>query len=247
MKRAILILFIISLCFISFSCSKKDNKELAEKEFKISENASLNQELKKLNETIKSAQTDVERADIYTKIAVINSEKGDINSLIKSATEAIKYQPNQYMSHYLLGKSYITANRLNDAISELETAINLKNDFAPAYFEMGNALYKKYNYPGAKDNYRKAIKLDKSMIDAYNNLGVISTITGDPGEAEKNLKQCLSINPDYAKAYKNLGILYDTRMKKSAEAISNYNKYLSLRPDCPERGLVKLWIAALGG
>ncbi|NCU27981.1 tetratricopeptide repeat protein, partial [Candidatus Nomurabacteria bacterium] len=76
---------------------------------------------------------------------------------------------------------------------------------------------------------------------------VISTITGDLSDAEKNLKRCLAINPDYAKAYKNLGILYDTKMKKSADAVSNYNKYLSLRPDCPERGLVKLWIAALGG
>lgn len=247
MKRLILILSIIVLSVILFSCSKKDNKELAEQEFKISGNASLNLEIKKLEETIQSAQTDVEKAGIYTKIAVINSEKGDINALIKSATEAIKYQPNQYMSHYLLGKSYIAAGRLNDAVTELETAIGLKNDFAPAYFEMGNALYKKYSYPGAKENYRKAVKLDKDMIDAYNNLGVISTITGDLSDAEKNLKRCLAINPDYAKAYKNLGILYDTKMKKSADAVSNYNKYLSLRPDCPERGLVKLWIAALGG
>lgn len=247
MKRPALIMFIISLCFILFSCSKEDNKALAEKEFKISADASLNQELKKLEGNIKTAQTDVERADIYTKIAVINAEKGDVNSLIKSAAEAIKYQPNQYMSHYLLGKSYITAGRLNDAVTELEIAIGLKSDFAPAYFEMGNALYKKFSYPGAKDNYKKAVKLDKNLIDAYNNLGVISTITGDLGEAEKNLRQCISIDPGYAKAYKNLGILYDTKMKKPAEAITNYNKYLSLRPDCPERGLVKLWISALGG
>lgn len=247
MKRLILIISVISLCFVLFSCSKKDNKELAEQEFRLSENASLNLEIKKLEESIKTAQTDVEKADIYTKIAVINSEKGDVNSLIRSATEAIKYQPNQYMSHYLLGKSYITAGRLNDAVTELETAISLKSDFAPAYFEMGNALYKKYSYPGAKDNYRKAVKLDKNMIDAYNNLGVISTLTGDLKEAEKNLKQCLSMNPEYATAYKNLGILYDTKMQKKSEAIANYNKYLSMRPDCPERGLVKLWIAALGG
>lgn len=247
MKRLILIISVISLCFVLFSCSKKDNKELAEQEFRLSENASLNLEIKKLEESIKTAQTDVEKADIYTKIAVINSEKGDVNSLIRSATEAIKYQPNQYMSHYLLGKSYITAGRLNDAVTELETAISLKSDFAPAYFEMGNALYKKYSYPGAKDNYRKAVKLDKNMIDAYNNLGVISTLTGDLKEAEKNLKQCLSMNPEYATAYKNLGILYDTKMQKKSEAITNYNKYLNMRPDCPERGLVKLWIAALGG
>ncbi len=247
MKRALSILLIIYLSAFLPSCSKKDNKELAEKEFKLSENASVNMEIKKLEESLKSAATDVEKADIYTKIAAINSEKGDVNSLIKSATEAIKYQPNQYMSHYLLGKSYITAGRFNDAVTELETSISLKNDFAPAYFELGNANYKKFSYPAAKDNYRKAIKYDGKMIDAYNNLGVLSTITGDLKEAEKNLKACITMNPEYATAYKNLGILYDTKMKRGADAVANYNRFLSLRPDSPERGLVKLWIAALGG
>ncbi|HPF07517.1 MAG TPA: hypothetical protein PK293_15860, partial [Spirochaetota bacterium] len=66
MKRILLFLFIISLSAAILSCSKKENKELAEQEFKISENASLNQEIKKLKETVKSVQTDVERADIYT-------------------------------------------------------------------------------------------------------------------------------------------------------------------------------------
>jgi len=232
----------------SFSCSKKiENKELAEKEFKLSENASVNKEIKNLQESLKTAKTDVEKAEIFTKIAVIESEKGDINALIKTATEAIKYQPNQYMSHYLLGKSYIAAGRYNDAVNELEISIGLKNDFAPAYFEMGNAMYKKFSYPASKENYKKAIKLDKSLIDAYNNLGIICTLTGDLKEAEKNLKTCTAMNAEYATAYKNLGILYDTKMNKSADAIANYNKYLSLRPDCPERGLVKLWISALGG
>ncbi len=247
MKRFLFIMLVIYLSALLPSCSKKDNRELAEKEFKLSENASVNQEIKKLQESLKSASTDVEKADIYTKIAVINSEKGDISSQIKSATEAIKYQPNQYMSHYLLGKSYIGAGRFNDAVAELEISINLKSDYAPAWFELGNAQYKKFNYPGAKTSYRKAIYYDKNLIDAYNNLGVLSTLTGELKEAEKNLKTCIAINPDYATAYKNLGILYDTKMKKNADAVANYNKFLSLRPDAPERGLVKLWIAALGG
>ncbi len=247
MRNFLSVLLSLLIVSVFISCSKKSESELAQKQFKLSENASVNLEIKKLKDSLQTAKTDVEKADIYTKISVINSEKGDVKSLIKTATEAIKYQPNQYMSHYLLGKSYISAGRYSDAVSELNTAISLKSDFAPAYFEMGNAQYKKINYPAAKINYKKAIYYDKDMIDAYNNLGVLSTITGDLGEAERNLKACITMNPDYATSYKNLGILYDTKMKKNAEAVENYNKFLSLRPNCPERGLVKLWIAALGG
>lgn len=247
MRRALFILISVSLSAALFSCSGKDNRELAEKEFRLSENASVNQEIRKLEDSLKGAGTDVEKAEIYTKIALINSEKGDVNSLMKSAAEAVKYQPNQYMSHYLLGKSYITAGRFNDAVAELETAISLRGDFAPAYFELGNAQYKKFSYPAAKESYRKAIKYDKNLTDAYNNLGVLSTLTGDLKEAERSLRACIAINPDYATAYKNLGILYDTKMKRGADAVANYNKFLTLRPDCPERGLVRFWIAALGG
>ncbi|HOK02812.1 MAG TPA: tetratricopeptide repeat protein [Spirochaetota bacterium] len=247
MKKIIIIFFLIPLLSFFLHCGKKDISEVAEQEFKLSENASVNQEIKKLHEALKTAETDIAKAEIYTKIASIHSEKGDIGSMIKSATEAIKYQPNQYMSHYLLGKSYIAAGRYNDAVDELNIAISLKSDFAPAYFEMGNAEYKRYNYKESKKNFQLAIKYDKNYIDAYNNLGVVCTLSGDLKEAEKNLKICNSLNPEYAIAYKNLGILYDTKMKKNAEAVMNYNKYLTLRPDCPERSLVKLWIAALGG
>lgn len=247
MKRIFSCVLIFAVSLIITDCFKKTTAELAQEQLKLSENASVNSEIKKLQDALKNAQTDVEKADIHTKIAVIQNEKGDISSLIKSATEAIKYQPNQYMSHYLLGKSYIAAGRYNDAVDELNMAISLKKDFAPAYFEIGNAQYKKFNYPAAKDYYRKAVNFDKNMLDAYNNLGVLLTAAGSLKEAEMNLKKCISIKPDYATAYKNLGILYDTKMKKNADAVENYKKYLSLRPDCPERGLVKIWISVLGG
>ncbi len=247
MKRIILsiLIFFISLYFVN--CSKKSQGELAEEQYKLSENASVNSEIKKLNDALKSAGTDVEKAEIHTKIAVILDEKGDVGLLMKSAAAAVKFQPNQYMSHYLLGKSYIAAGRYNDAMDELNTSISIKNDFAPAWFELGNAQYKKMNYPSAKESYKKAVSLDKKLVDAYNNLGVLSTLTGDLSAAEKNLKTCISINPNYAAAYKNLGILYDTKMKKGPAAVESYNKYLTLRPDCPERNLVKLWISAIGG
>jgi len=231
MKRNLIIVLIIIISQVFAGCFKKSQEDLATEQFKISENSSVNMEIKNLKEALKSAGTDVEKAEINTKIAVVLDEKGDVSSMIKAATEAIKFQPNQYMSHYLLGNM----------------SINFKKDFAPAWFEMGNAQYKKLNYPLAKDAYKKAISFDKNMIDAHNNMGVLSTLSGDLNGAEKYLKTCVALNPEYAMAYKNLGILYDTKMKKGPAAVENYTKYLALRPDSPDRRLVKLWIAAIGG
>jgi tetratricopeptide (TPR) repeat protein len=149
------------------------------------------------------------------------------------------------MSRYLLGKSYIDVGRYNDAVAELDKSIALKDNFAPVYFELGNAYYKKFDFNSARANYMKAIQYDSKLIDAYNNLGAIQIALGALGEAEKNLMVCIRIDPAYAAAYKNLGILYDTKMGNAAKAVENYNTYLKLRPNCPERNLVKMWISAL--
>jgi len=66
----------------------------------------------------------------------------------------------------LLGKSYIGAGRYNDAVAELEKSIGLKDDFAPAYFELGNAYYKKFDFNSARANYQKAIKYEPKMTHA---------------------------------------------------------------------------------
>ena len=241
--------FVLSLLLLfaaTLSCSKS-NESLAEKEFKITEKTALNKQMTELNKSLEEAKTDSEKAEIYTNIALINAEKGNVVAGIKSAENAIKFQPNQYMSRYLLGKSYVGIGRYNDAIAELDKSISLKDNFAPAYFELGNAYYKKFDFNSARANYQKAIQYDSKLIDAYNNLGAIQIALGALGEAEKNLMTCISIDPAYATAYKNLGILYDTKMGNAAKAIENYSAYLRLRPDCPERNLVRMWISALKG
>jgi tetratricopeptide (TPR) repeat protein len=241
-----LILSLLLLFAFAASCSE-NNKSLSEKEFKLTEKTALNKKLVELNNSLKDAETDFKKAEIYTNIALINSEKGNAAASIKSAAEAIRFQPNQYMSHYLLGKSYIGVGRYNDAIDELEKAVEMRKNFAPAWFELGNAHYKKFDFKSARTAYQTATRHDPKLLDAYNNLGAIQITLGALADAEKNFNTCLAIDPSYAPAYKNLGILYDTRLGKPAKAVENYSAYLKLRPDCPERVLVKMWISALKG
>jgi len=244
-KISLILISLLSLAVIP-SCSES-NKSSPEKEFKLTEKTAMNMQIAGLNKSLKEARTDVEKAEIHTNIALIYSEKGNAVASMKSAEEAVKFQPNQYMSHYLLGKSYIGIGRYNDAVDALDKSIGFKDNFAPAYFELGNAYYKKFDLNSARVNYQKAIQYDPKLIDAYNNLGAIQIALGAFAEAEKSLMTCTRIDPAYAAAYKNLGILYDTKMGNAVKAVESYGNYLRLRPDCPERNLVKMWISALKG
>ncbi len=245
-----MIILTLSLILLLPQCKKSQaekDKEILNKSIELTGNASINMELKKLKEALKNAKTDFERAKIHEDISSLESEKGDIRGLLKSANEALKYQPNLARAHYLRGMAYIRMGRLDEAENELKTAIQLDERLAAAHFEMGNLYYKKGKMPPALKEYIQTVKYDDKHFQAYNNLGVIYFITGKSKEAEQALKKVAQLRPNYAKVYKNLGVLYDLKLKDPGQAIANYKKYLKLRPNAPERRVVKIWIANLGG
>ena len=244
--KIITIIACVSAVFFNPAC-KKNPQEIMEKEMKLSGKAEVNVEIKKLRDSLGGVKEVFEKAQIHTKIANIQAEKGDVVSAINSSREAIKYQPNQYLSYYLLGKSYIGAGRYTEAVDELRTSISLKADYALSHFELGNAYYKMMKYREAEGEYRTAVKLDDSLYQAHNNLGVISSMLGNTAEAVKEFEKVKKLAPELPTPYKNLGIIYDTKLKQAGPAIQNYRKYIQMKPDCAERPLVLFWIKELGG
>ncbi|MBN2041748.1 MAG: tetratricopeptide repeat protein [Spirochaetes bacterium] len=245
--KCILNIFFISALLIQCSSEKKEPLEnTSEEEYKITKNARINTELKEQRDSLENADlTDVQRAEIYTSISELNSEKGNVTEAIKSAQEAIKFQPNQYSSRFLLGKSLIEAARYDEAIAQLEQSGSLYEKYAPAHFELANAYYKKYRYKDALKEYQITTQLDKGHYEAYNNMGVLYSLMKKPALAEKNFRQSVKIKPDFAPAYRNLGLLYDLKLKKPKLAILNYEKYLEYMPNSPQRKNVMYWIKTL--
>lgn len=250
MKRLLSVIITVLLIPGLISCKKSDAEmrdKILRADQQLAEKSEINSEIKKLQDQLKDAKDDYSRSQIYSQISGLFNEKGDTASTMKNAREAIKYQPNDYYSHYLLGKSYLDAGRFGESETELLTSIDLKNDFALSHYELGNLYYKKVKYNDAISEYKKAIKLDENCYQAYNNMGVVMGLTGKARDAVDTLNKGIKIKPDFPVFYKNLGIIYDTVLKKPAEAAESYRKYLELRPDCPERKSVEAWIELLGG
>lgn len=76
---------------------------------------------------------------------------------------------------------------------------------------MGNEgieAFQRGNYAGAKEAYRRVLKVDPDNLPALVNLGVTEYRLGQYDEAERLLKSSLRLKPDNATAWLNLGILY---------------------------------------
>ena len=238
---------VVLVVIAGFCSCKKSDSELLKNETKKAMNAEINKKLAMLKERLGRAETDSQRAEIYVQIAEIQSDKGDHVSSIKSSTNAIKYQPNEYRSHYILGKSFLAAGRYDEAERELVTSIELNDSFAPAHFELGNTYYKKKDYTGSLQQYRDTVRFDPQHYEAYNNMGVLYSLMDDPRKSVESFSSAARLKPDFASVYKNMGIMYDLYLKDSKSAIENYRKYLNLRPNGRDRRLVKSWIDKLGG
>ncbi len=234
---------------LSISCGlfKQNDDEVISSEATKLKTVGINKEIEKQKAELAKAKDDHARATICQTISALAAEKGNTNLSLEYAQKSIKFQPNLYMARYLLGKGYMDLARYGDAETEFRKSIELKNDFAPSHFELGNALYKKFQYNAAIAEYLEAIRLDPSHYEAMNNIATISVEQKNFSNAENYLKKAIKANPQFALAYKNLGILYETRLKNNALAIESYSKYLSLSPNAPDRGRIKSWIRWLGG
>ena len=111
---------------------------------------------------------------------------------------------------------------------------------------------KKAKDASSKSNNNEAIKYYLELLtlvpgnpDVYYNLGVEYLKRRDYFDATQEFMQVLRLNPKDADACYNLGVLYEVFMHDKSMASVYYKKYLKLRPDAPDNGIVRGWIDSL--
>jgi tetratricopeptide (TPR) repeat protein len=122
-----------------------------------------------------------------------------------------------------------------NAIEYFKKAIELKPDYADAYFNMGVAYYDwDGQYEKSIECYKKAVVLNHNYADAYCNMGI--AYTDWKGQYEKAIEcyqKAIVLNPNYADAYCNMGIVYADWKREYEKAIECYKKAIELKPDLP--------------
>lgn len=103
----------------------------------------------------------------------------------------------------------------------------LANKTGIAYHQMGDL-------DNAKKYYERAIKIDRTYPEAFNNLGTVLYAKKSYGSAIKNYEKALALTPKAASVWSNLGTAYFAR-KKYTEALRAYQYALELDPEIFER------------
>ena len=85
----------------------------------------------------------------------------------ETLTEAIKYDKGNFEAYYYRGCARINARKYNEAISDLEKAVELKPDYADSYFNLGKTYYLMHDEDKACEYYKLAAQYGRPNLEDY--------------------------------------------------------------------------------
>jgi serine/threonine protein kinase/Flp pilus assembly protein TadD len=133
--------------------------------------------------------------------------EGGEKSAVRLLRRAQQQFPGDFWINHELGTVLLNARppRPDEAVTYFRIAVALRPHNCGVHLNLGFALNKRGDLPGAIAAYQKAIDLNPGYAAAYNNLGNALRHKGDLAGAMAALQKALDLDPDYAGAHYNMG------------------------------------------
>ena len=91
----------------------------------------------------------------------------DYQKAEETLTKAIRYDKNNFEAYYYRGCAKVNAQKYQEATEDFLKAIELKPDYADAYFNLGRTYYLMNDQDKACEYYKLAEKYGRPNLDDY--------------------------------------------------------------------------------
>ena len=164
----------------------------------------------------------------YVNLALIARDGGDSSGALALLDKAVAADPQNAEAYAQQAVTHRLAGENERAVALYEKALSLAE--SPVYYNgLGIALENLNRTDDAFNAYCRAIELDPSCADAYNNRANVYVKYGKHWQAEDDYKKAVKLDPQFASAYNNLGaLLYDRG--RFEEALECYRKAFIINP-----------------
>ena len=95
-----------------------------------------------------------------------------LKQALSESSQMLEKFPNSVILFNIVGASNAELRQFDAAIESYKKALEIKPDYAEAYYNMGIALKDKGDTEAAIDSYKQALKIEPDYAEAYNNMGV---------------------------------------------------------------------------
>ncbi|MEF8847024.1 MAG: tetratricopeptide repeat protein [Candidatus Paceibacterota bacterium] len=158
---------------------------------------------------------------------------------LNSYRKAAELEPASPFAHTEIGRINIlmaqkdSDNReklLNNASDALQTALDLKPDYASAHYLRAVIYDQQGDLEKAISNLEKAEVTAGEDVGLTYQLGLLYWRNNDLSKAQTKFEQAVKANANYANAHYMLGLVYDRKDQKE-KAIEQFEKVAELNPD----------------
>jgi tetratricopeptide (TPR) repeat protein len=125
-------------------------------------------------------------------------------------THALAVTSNNDVAENNLGIVFLRKGKLDDAISLLQAAVDLRPENSPAHENLAKALLQKGQVADALVHYRKLLELQPDNIEVHNIVGTVLIQQGHIREGVEEWQKVLAIQPDNGNAMSNLAWVFAT-------------------------------------
>ena len=139
------------------------------------------------------------------------SENKQWEELLALSEEAIREWPKKALGYFSRGWAKNELSRHEDAIKDLDVAIELKPNYAAAYNVRGFAKNELGRHEDAIKDLDVAIELEPNHAGAYNNRGFAKSKLGRYDEAIKDFDKAIELEPENISFHHNRALVFGRR------------------------------------
>ena len=173
---------------------------------------------------------DPERTSAHLNLGIIYLNRNENDRAQKSFETAIKLNPDIADAHEGLGLVLLSKGDFDGAQTKFETVIKLDPERASAHLNLGVVYLNRKELDKAQTKFETASKLDPEFADAHHRLGIIHMMKKEYDKAEGAFRTAYRTDPNNPNVCFMLGRVLSINNRTIPEAISMYNKSLSLAP-----------------
>jgi len=162
-------------------------------------------------------------------MGLLNLDRGDCDKAIIFLTKAAQINPDADVYNYL-ALAFLTQCNYKEAVKYFQKAVELKPDYADAFYNCGIALQKQGMVEDAILSYKRAIELKPDNAAAYHNLAILLCEHGRLEMSSVNYKRAIELDNHYFLAYNNFGDLLQ-KQGKLDDAVNSYKHAIYIKPD----------------
>ncbi|MGO8706014.1 MAG: tetratricopeptide repeat protein [Candidatus Brocadiia bacterium] len=170
----------------------------------------------------------------WNNLACAYQRAGRYADALKSAQEAVRFEPGFGLNWYALGNAYAGLGQYDRAIDCYKKGIETHPVEAPRIYDNWAAAYVHIGRDDLAVGYfDKAISGRPKLGTAYNNRGAAYARLGKRDLAIQDYTKAIELKPRFPEAYLNRGrALADAG--RLDEALSDYSRAIELKPDSPD-------------